>query len=254
MATAEKLAAKKREKDGQRAEFDAAIKRKDFAAVGQLLGRDVKILLGVRSSSWVSKLNRVVFSAYASVRRGELCLGDQNIGDVGASSLAKLIQTNAPLTTVLLHDDTIGRTGVASIVAALKTNATLTKLELKGSRIDDSCIASFAEVIKTNTTLTTLSIVGGKSKIGLACAVSLAEALETNTTLTTLHPGGDIDYAGASKQRRQLEEAISAAIERNRGASSSASSSEAPKDKAKAKRKAGATEIKGAPGKKAKRS
>ena len=127
-----------------------------------------------------------------------LLLSKNDIGDVGAASLAEAVKSNATLTKLDLHNNNIGDVGAASLAEAVKSNVTLTKLDLSANNIGDVGAAGLAEALKSNTTLTKLNLRG--NNIGDVGAAGLAEVLKSNTTLTKLDLSanniGDVGAAG----------------------------------------------------------
>ena len=55
---------------------------------------------------------------------------DNNIGDEGATAIAKALETNTTLSELDLYHNNIGDEGATAIAKALETNTTLSKLDL----------------------------------------------------------------------------------------------------------------------------
>ena len=67
-----------------------------------------------------------------------LGLGDNNIGDVGATAIANALAVNASLTTLILNENNIRPSGATAIAKALEVNASLTDLRLYHNQIGDA--------------------------------------------------------------------------------------------------------------------
>ncbi|CAH3190781.1 unnamed protein product, partial [Porites lobata] len=133
-----------------------------------------------------------------------LHLSINNIGPVGAESLATALKTNTTLTNLDLSYNNLGPAGAESLATALKTNTTLTNLDLFHNNLGPAGAESLATALKTNTTLTNLHL--SYNDLGPAGAESLATALKTNTTLTNLHLSySDLGPAGAESLATALK-------------------------------------------------
>jgi len=153
-----------------------------------------------------------------------------NIGDVGATALAKALETHTVVKEIDLDRNEIGDDGVRALAQALKTNPVLTELELGHNNIGDDGAVALAEALKTNTALTALDLEG--NKIGVDGARALVAALKVNSVLAKLdlksHSLDDaftVAVADAMKvatmpgsqmwqeRRRRLDAALLAAVE-----------------------------------------
>eukprot|EP00808_Paulinella_micropora_P023829 g76000.t1 len=113
-----------------------------------------------------------------------LDLSSQNLGAVGASSVAKGLQVNTSLTELVLFNNNIGPEGANHIAKALQVNKTLTTLYLWSNEIGDEGAAHIAAALKENKTLRELNMY--KNNIGPDGAKAFAKALEVNPILKQL--------------------------------------------------------------------
>ena len=79
-----------------------------------------------------------------------LDLGNSDIGDKGAASLAAALEKNSTLTSIHLGYNNIGDEGAAILAAALETNLTLTSVTLTFDNIRDEGAASMATALEKN--------------------------------------------------------------------------------------------------------
>ena len=126
------------------------------------------------------------------------------IGPLGASALARALQSNGTLSYLDLNFNEIGDPGSAAIGEALKLNCTLTQLYLNGNAINDSGAAALGEVLKSNNTLTHLHLMD--NKIGESGGEAIGKALQSNRALTHLDlEGNKIGYPGAEALAKALQ-------------------------------------------------
>jgi len=64
---------------------------------------------------------------------GELCLGDNRIGDAGASAIAAVLGEGSVIRRLSLRDNNIGDLGAQALAAALARNSVLEELDLWGN-------------------------------------------------------------------------------------------------------------------------
>lgn len=121
-----------------------------------------------------------------------LDLGDCQMGDAGATDIARLLLNNATITDLTISGNSIGLSGWRIISSALEQNTTLKSLSLDFSNIRDDEAVILADGIKENKGLRSLDLEG--NKIGDEGGRSLLEAIKINTTLVdlTLMPMNEI--------------------------------------------------------------
>src|SRR6185312_147183 len=64
-----------------------------------------------------------------------LDMNGYQIGDTGATALAKALESNSSLTFLNLHRNQIGETGAVALAKALESTSSLTSLDLKDNQI-----------------------------------------------------------------------------------------------------------------------
>nr|USW07993.1 G2/mitotic-specific cyclin-7 [Crypthecodinium cohnii] len=80
----------------------------------------------------------VVAAAEAGTTLGELCLGDNGIGDRGAKALARMLANpTSTLRRLSLRNNCIGEEGAHILATALATNTMLEELDLWGNELSD---------------------------------------------------------------------------------------------------------------------
>ena len=115
----------------------------------------------------------------------ELGLGNNKIGDQGATAIAKALKSGtAVLTNLRLDNNSIGANGAKAIAEALKVNPVLTSLDLRTNSIGNGGAMAIAEALKVNPVLTILNL--DKNSIGDDGAKAIVEALKVNPVLTKL--------------------------------------------------------------------
>ena len=95
--------------------------------------------------------------------RGELTqldLGDCQIGDDGAETVAVFLKHDETVKKVHLYRCSIGPRGVEAIAKALKHNRTLWFLNLRFSRMGNDCAVSLIETLSRNVTINLLLVEG----------------------------------------------------------------------------------------------
>ena len=126
------------------------------------------------------------------------------IGPLGASALARALQSNGTLSYLDLNFNKIGDLGSAAFGEALKLNCTLTHLYLNGNAINDSGAAALGEVLQSNYTLTHLHLMD--NKIGESGGEAIGKVLQSNRALTHLDlEGNQIGYSGAEALAKALQ-------------------------------------------------
>eukprot|EP00808_Paulinella_micropora_P004068 g39908.t1 len=128
-----------------------------------------------------------------------LDLSSKNLGDFGASAVARGLQVNTALQVLNLYDNNIRPEGAAAIADMLKVNSTLTTLGIGDNGIGSQGAQSMADAIKVNTTLTHLLLYN--NNIGPEGANHIAKALQGNedSKLTSLNIGGNSIGPGGAK-------------------------------------------------------
>jgi Ran GTPase-activating protein (RanGAP) involved in mRNA processing and transport len=122
-----------------------------------------------------------------------LLLGTNGIGDTGVKSIAKLIDRNDKLEIVYLGCNAISGAGIAELSAVLARNSTVTGLWLKRNPIGVEGAKYIAEMLQSNTKLEILDLVSTRiGKLGLKAIVDVL--IHTNRTVDRLYLGGnDLD-------------------------------------------------------------
>lgn len=122
-----------------------------------------------------------------------LLLGTNGIGDAGVKSIAKLIDRNDKLEVVYLGCNAISGTGIEALSKSLIDNSTVTGLWLKRNPIGVEGAEHIAKMLQTNTGIQILDLVHTRiGKVGLKAIVDVL--LSTNRTVKRLYLGGnDLD-------------------------------------------------------------
>eukprot|EP00808_Paulinella_micropora_P028511 g40961.t1 len=113
-----------------------------------------------------------------------LDLSSENLGQVGASAVAKGLQANKVLQTLNIEGNNIGDRGAAAFADALKENKTVIELLMRGNKIGPAGAEAIANMLKVNKMLQTLWL--GDNNIGADGAKEIAAALKVNRTLQML--------------------------------------------------------------------
>jgi Ran GTPase-activating protein (RanGAP) involved in mRNA processing and transport len=113
-----------------------------------------------------------------------LCVGENNIGDVGIVALAGSLATNNSLVALSLQDNRISNVGLEALSQLLIQNTPLENLGVSGNRFGLGGLTSIANALKVNSRLKYLNL--NRNSIQDAGAVVLADALKYNTGITTL--------------------------------------------------------------------
>lgn len=107
------------------------------------------------------------------------------IGSNGAQELAKMLKNNTTITTIDLNSNGIGADGIQALAEMLKINSTITTLSLCEHKLRADDIQALINVLETNTSVKTVKLNGIGSNDDVALA--LAKMLKTNTTITTIN-------------------------------------------------------------------
>ncbi|KAJ3140741.1 hypothetical protein HDU90_008045 [Geranomyces variabilis] len=114
----------------------------------------------------------------------ELDMSCNEIGDEGATALAKFLKDDGSLETLNLRANSIQPAGIAALARALHINERLHTLDISSNNIGGDGGMELANMLQLNSTLRTLSIAsGGISATGL---IALSTVLCNNTTLVAL--------------------------------------------------------------------
>ena len=122
-----------------------------------------------------------------------------NIGDVGAEALARMLEHNTTLKVLdLSGNSSITARGVTFLANALKKNTTLTTLILSMTNVKQKACVALSSMLAVNKTLTTLDV--SCNNIGDRGVKSLFEFIRnSNHSLTTLSIANNIiTSAGAN--------------------------------------------------------
>jgi Ran GTPase-activating protein (RanGAP) involved in mRNA processing and transport len=89
-----------------------------------------------------------------------LNLGKNNITDIGAEELAKMLRTNQILTELYLGENQISNEGVRMLAHSIENyNRTLERLSLLSNQsVSDGCVRHLLQMINRNNTLKELSV------------------------------------------------------------------------------------------------
>ncbi|KAG0087740.1 hypothetical protein BGZ93_007301 [Podila epicladia] len=111
--------------------------------------------------------------------------------------MAKLLKTNATLTTLTLEINLVGYKGAQVLSEALKTDSTLTTLKLRSYSIGDSGTQELSEVLKTHSTLSSVvfnriapQFQSGQSRVGLECLGQCLRPFVSNLVALQLQSRG----------------------------------------------------------------
>eukprot|EP00808_Paulinella_micropora_P011269 g7931.t1 len=77
-----------------------------------------------------------------------LGLSSENLGQVGASAVAKGLQVNKTLLELYIGGNSIGAAGAQAIANMLKVNKTLTSLDLETNEIGDAGAQAIGEALR----------------------------------------------------------------------------------------------------------
>ena len=135
----------------------------------------------------------------------ELYLKDNRIGEIGSEALGKGLQSNRTLTHLNLEFNLdIGDSGASAIAKALQSSGSkLTWLDLSFNKISSSGATSISEALCVNSSLTHLGL--GSNKINSSGASTIANSLQSNRTLIHLNLGGnEIGDSGAKEFAHSL--------------------------------------------------
>lgn len=122
-----------------------------------------------------------------------------NIGDVGAEALARMLEHNTTLKVLdLSGNSSITARGVTFLANALKKNTTLTTLNLSMTNVKHKACSALSSMLGVNKTLTTLDV--SCNNIGNRGVKALLEFIQKcNSGLTTLSIANNIiTSAGAN--------------------------------------------------------
>lgn len=127
----------------------------------------------------------------------KLNLERNNIGNIGATAIAKALRFNHTLKWLSLYTNNIGETGATAIANALKENENLVVLNFGNNDAGAEGCRAFANMLTQNKTLFHLHL--GINKIDDGGAIEIANALKENNTLGVLHlNNNEIKCAGAT--------------------------------------------------------
>ncbi|RMZ94227.1 leucine-rich repeat-containing 34-like isoform X1 [Brachionus plicatilis] len=108
-----------------------------------------------------------------------------NLGDEGATWIAKLISENSTLKFLNLMCNEIGPDGAEQIALALQKNTSIVYLNLNGNKIGNKGGMCMAQMLQVNTTLQYLDI--GETDLKIESLIALATILNYNRTLKSLN-------------------------------------------------------------------
>ena len=134
---------------------------------------------------------------------GLLELGDNDIGVVGAGTLARALETNTSLTALSLAYNRIENAGAIKLATSLAMNKKLRSLDLYSNSIGSQGVSALADTLASapRTAIAELNL-GGNS-IGEEGLASLSEALAVNTSLAELSlRSSGIDDEGLGQVQR----------------------------------------------------
>jgi len=140
----------------------------------------------------------------------KLCLGWNDIGDLGAERLALALQKNKVLKELILTENGITHIGAEKLAAALQINSTLEVLDLMNNRIGDKGAGSLSSMLAKNQSLKELRLYD--TGIEYTGASRLMNAAERNNTLLAL----DLRFNDINDRRLVIR--MEQCFARNRGA------------------------------------
>lgn len=114
-----------------------------------------------------------------------LLLQDHEIGDRGAFAMANMLKWNSTLKHIDFYGNEITDAGAEALANALYGHESLEHLALWSNRITDVGATSIAKALQSNTSLTYLGLV--HNQITEQGAVALLEAVKNNRSLQTLN-------------------------------------------------------------------
>jgi Ran GTPase-activating protein (RanGAP) involved in mRNA processing and transport len=134
--------------------------------------------------------------------------GNEMIGTDGVVVIAEAMKHNKSLAILILGDIPFGDEGARSIESLLRTNVSLKELHMWGCGIGDAGVAAITDALRTNKSLKTISL--GENPISNSViANELAPMLEINTTLIELDFGNHnepMDNVAAGSMLKTLED------------------------------------------------
>ena len=134
----------------------------------------------------------------------ELYLNSSQIGDKGATALARAMKGNTTLQELSLSNNQISVKGATALAYAVKGNTTLQRLSHDFNQISDKGATALAQAMKGNTTLQLLALTG--NEISDKGVTALAIAMKGNTTLQVLDlSNNQISDEGATALAQALE-------------------------------------------------
>lgn len=123
----------------------------------------------------------IAYAMHTNMTLESLHLGNNEIGDQGASQLGEALLINTALKEINISDNVIDDIGASAIATSLKKNHTLKVLWLRSNTIGNIGAVAVAEAIKVNKTLSDIYL--NQNKIGNIGAKEILKALAKNTTL-----------------------------------------------------------------------
>lgn len=149
---------------------------------GQKLAKhDLTALMQALSLSWEKSTSSC--GAQSCVRK--LYLGQDEIGDEGASCIAESLKGPCQLSELRLHDNKIADAGAAALASSLQTNARISVLVLGHNQIKELGGASLGLMLRFNSAITDLDV--SANDLGDHGVKLLAECLPSNKALRNLH-------------------------------------------------------------------
>ena len=116
-----------------------------------------------------------------------LILLNNSLGDDGGIAIAKALEVNLTLSNLHVNHNNLSPSGGRAIAEMLKVNTAITSIDMGFNHLDTEGAKSIAEMLRVNTSLKTLII--DRCKIGPEGGIVISEALKVNTALTKINMG-----------------------------------------------------------------
>ncbi|KAJ3147119.1 hypothetical protein HDU86_008115 [Geranomyces michiganensis] len=143
----------------------------------------------------------------------ELDMSCNEIGDAGATALAKFLKDDSCLETLNLRANSIQSAGIAALSRALHLNERLRTLDISSNNIGTEGGMELANMLQLNSTLQTLSIASGAiSATGL---IALSTVLRNNATLVALDLSNNFSFPYSRSATADIMKHFAAMLECN---------------------------------------
>jgi Ran GTPase-activating protein (RanGAP) involved in mRNA processing and transport len=165
------------------------ISTQEVRALAMVLGSGSSLQkLGINGNSHLGNESAAALATalvYGAKSLTKLSLHTSSIGNAGAASIGKALETNCTLNELNLGYSLIGDSGAIALAEGLADNASLKYLNLRGCKISNKGAAALARAIKKNTSLQILDL-SSNQDIGAQGIEALANGLSCNSSLQQL--------------------------------------------------------------------